>query len=96
MQWTNKNYRYSLKKHNFCPHARRSAAYRIIVNKIKEKLVSRKKLNRRVTVINIDCATYNNCTHLLNWSRWKPEGGGDHGVGVFGSCAVCVVVVCGV
>ena len=95
MQRTNKKHRYLLKKHTFCPHARRSAAYRIIVNKIKEKLVSHKKLHRRVAVIDIDRATYGDRTHLLNWSRWKPAGGGDHGVGVFWK--LCgVVVVCGV
>ena len=32
------------KKHTFCPCARRSAAYRIIVNKIKKKLVSHLKI----------------------------------------------------
>ena len=43
-QRPNKKHRYSLKKHTFCPRARRSAAYRIIVNKIKKKLVSRLKI----------------------------------------------------
>ena len=45
--WCNgqKKHRYSLKKHTFCPSARRSAAYRIIVKKIKWKqFVSCKKI----------------------------------------------------
>ena len=39
-----KKHRYSIKKHTFCPSARWSAAYRIIGNKIKKKLVSRIKI----------------------------------------------------
>ncbi len=46
-----------------------------------------------VSQIEINCATYDNCTHLENWSHWKPAGGGDHGVGVFVFCSV-VLVVC--
>jgi hypothetical protein len=44
MQRPKKKHRYSLKKHTFCPSARQSAAYKIIVNKIKKQLVSCKKI----------------------------------------------------
>jgi hypothetical protein len=43
-----KKHIYSLKKHTFCLQAHHSGAYRIIVNKIKEQLVSRKKIHPRV------------------------------------------------
>ncbi len=93
---TKKKYKYSLKKHTFCPQAHWSAATRIKGNKIKNSLVSCKKLHCRVVQIKINHVTWCNHTHLENWSHWKPAGGGGHGVGVF--CVaqlvlwLCVVV----
>ncbi len=53
-------------------------------------------MHRCVALMDINHATYGDRTHLLKLSRWKPAGGGDHGEVFFRSCAVCVVVACGV
>ena len=95
-QRPNKKHRYSLKKHTFCPRARRSAAYRIIDNKIKKQLVSRKKLHRRTLRRSRSIVRH---TAIALTFKIEAAGswraGGDHGVGVFwklrGVLWLCVV-----
>jgi hypothetical protein len=59
-----KKVEYSLQKLTSSLRVRQSASRRIIVNKIKEQLVSRKKMHCGVTKIEISCKTYGDCTHL--------------------------------
>ncbi len=47
-----------------------------------------------VLQIEIDHATYGDCTHLKNQSRWKPAGLGSHGVVVFDFLVLWLCVVC--
>ncbi len=59
-----KKIEYSLNKLSLSPRAGWSVSCRIIVNKIKEQLVSHTKMHHLVVEIEIDCATYSNCAHL--------------------------------
>ena len=52
------------------------------------------KLHRHVAEIVHHHATLGDCTHLLFWSRLKPEAGRDHGVVFFQVCAACCLLCC--
>ena len=93
-QRTIKKHVYSFKKHTFCQRACWSAACGTKIYKIKNVLISLKKLHRRVSEILRHRETSGNHTHQLIWSRWKPAAGGDHGVGVFFRCCLFCVFGC--
>ena len=50
-----------------------------------------KKLHRRVAQIEFDRASYGDLTHLKNWSRWMPAGGGGSWCRSFFEVWLCVV-----
>ncbi len=80
---SHKKHKKLLQRTTYSQHVRQATAHRIIVNKIKDQLVSLLKVYRLVAMIVIDCARYGGCTNLKKRSRWKPATWGDHGVGVF-------------
>ena len=77
----------------FCQQAHQSAAYRIIVNKIREHIFSHKQMHCPFAEIVIGWAMYGDRSHLWNWSRWKPAAGCGHGAGVFLMCLLVVSFV---
>ncbi len=96
---TRKKGNHSLKKLTFSQRACWAASWRIIANKIKLKLVSRKKLHRRVVQMVLYRAMYGDFTHLINWSRWRPASGGGSWCRCFFLskiyfCVLCCGVLC--
>ena len=91
-QWPIQTHDYALQNSPFRKRVRPSAAWRIIVNKIKVCLFLFKKLHCHVAEIVSHRETLGNRTHLLIWSCWKPAARGDHGVGFFflGVLLLCV------